>query len=384
MSRFLGRIAHGLRTQGPRYLARAPLNEFVHPRLAITQRLRDAIIAVHDRWIHPRPSRGAWGGDHLQFVCDLSVAPVTFDFASYLAAAELERRRRELHGIEVIFLLGPHGGVRRELPEYEAAVDPTARLWRLRNLLIPLLTFLPSVRGFAVCDTRLQAEAVIACDPALLYPADYRLALPRHPSRRVVYDLSRAGMPVWPMLCASEAGLRFAYSYLARVTKGRKAVVITLRDYAMSPQRNSNSAAWIEFADGLDPENYAPIFVRDSETAMNAPVEGLGRHAVCEAASWNLEIRMALYQLAWLNLAIMHGPMELCWFNEHARYVVFLKAGLSHVSSETELADAGHPAGLQLPFAKPWQRIAWEADDLPIIRREFEVVRSLLPAQPSP
>lgn len=373
------RIVYGLRTQGFRYLLRAPGNEFVHPRLAMTQRIRNGLIAMHDRLLAPRTD-GAWGGDCLQFVCDLSVAPVTFDFASYLAAAEIERRSRQLDGINVLFILGPHDGVRRELPEYDAVLDPAARLWRLRNIHVPMLALLPSVKSYAVCESRRHAAAIISADPHCLYPGDYRLALPRHPSRRVAYDLARSGAPVWPMLRASEAGRRFALAFFDRETRGRKPVVITLRDYGLSPGRNSSQENWVAFADSLDPTRYVPIFVRDTETGMAAPYGALTRHVVCEAATWNLEIRMALYECAWLNMAIMHGPMELCWFNEKARYLVFLKPGLSHVSSEDILAEAGHPAHAQLPFAGPGQRIVWEADDLAILQREFASLEANLPA----
>src|SRR5262249_32676164 len=127
---------------------------------------------------------------------------------------------------------------------------------------------------------------------------------------------------------------------------------------------------WIAFADGLDPDRYAAIFLHDSDTGMRgAPV--LSRHVACEAASLNLELRMGLYERAWLNMALMHGPMELCWYNERARYVVFMPLGADAVTTPEALAEAGHSLGGDLEFAAPRQRLVWQADELATIRLAF-------------
>jgi hypothetical protein len=70
-------------------------------------------------------------------------------------------------------------------------------------------------------------------------------------------------------------------------------------------------------------------------------------------------------------MAVMHGPMELCWFSEPARYLVFLEVGLAPVGTEAMLIDAGHPPGRDLIFAKPYQHIVWEGDHLSVLQREF-------------
>jgi hypothetical protein len=384
MSSIVGKIVYGLRTQGARYLVRAPFNEIAYPRLGVTQKIRDVIVAVGDRFASNRGLKNAWAQRCLQFIYDLSVAPITFDFASYLAAAEVERRLRGLDGINVIFILGTHQGAREELPDYEAAVDATARLSRFRNILVPMLAFLPSVRSYAVCGDREQAAALIVNDSAAIYPTDYRLFLPRHPTKRVIHERARAGVPIWPMFRTTDSGRRFVAAFLEREARGRRPVVISLRNYGFSPERNSRNEDWIGFADQLDPALYAPIFVHDTETAMRSPPADFGRHICCQAATWNLEIRMALYEAAWLNMALMHGPMELCWYNERARYVLFIATDTAHVNTHAALIENGHRIGTDLDFAKPDQRIVWQRDDLDVLRRSFSDMESILLTQPRP
>lgn len=381
MSALLHKISYGLRTQGLNYLVTAPVNELANPRLPITRYVRSAIISVRDQFAGAKVDNPAWSDDALQFFYDLAASPVTFDFASYLAAAEVERRQRQLSGINVIFVLGPKAGVRKELPDYEAAVDVPMRLARLRNILVPMLAFLPSVKSYAVCGSRKQAEAIIAADRNKTYPSDYRVYLPRQPAKKDIFEHARAGLSIWPMLRATDAGKRFVADFLARQAKGRKAVVITLRNYDYSPERNSRNTDWIAFANSLDPAVFVPILVHDTETSMREPSADFGPHVVCHAASWSLEIRMALYEAAWLNMALMHGPMELCWYNEQARYVLFLAVGTAAVNTEASLISNGHRLGIDLEFAKPYQRIVWKRDDLPALLEAFAVMEEALSSQ---
>ena len=381
MVKLLRKVAFGLRTQGPKYLVRAPANEFANPRLPITRALRRLVRNVQSRLAAPKPSDAEWSAGALQFIFDLSVAPLTFDFISYLAAADMMRRRQRLSHMDVLFVAGDYRGVRRELPEYEAIVDAQMRIWRVRNVLAPALALLPSVRSYSYCASREQAEVLISANPSHVYPADYLLNFPCQPVKSMIHEAARNGEAVWPMLRATEAAKRFVATYIERIAQGRRPVVISLRNYKFAPGRNSRTAEWLRFADELDSARYAPIFVPDIEIAMTATPNDFGGHAVCVAACWNIEIRMALYEAAWLNMGIMHGPMELCWYNEAACYAIFIEPGTEPTNSIAALTEHGHRVGYDLDFATARQHMYWQADTLVNIRRAFaEAEATLLPS----
>jgi hypothetical protein len=352
-------------------------NEIANPRLKVTLWLRHSIVAIGDMgWRISRHRRQQ--GDSLQFFYDLSVSPLTFDFATFLASAEVERRMKGLEQIDVFLVMRSDGEIRSEAEDYEAVLDKTARLWRIRNVLIPMLALLPSVRSYAVCGTRELASAVIGDDDRQIYPESYRVYLPRQPAQRTIHNHARNNVPIWPLFRATDHSRRLIEQFLDRKARGRRPIVITLRNFDYTPERNSRFEDWLAFADGLDPAVFAPVFVLDAETAMQPPPVDLSRHIVCRAASWNLEIRMALYEAAWLNVSLMHGPLELCWYNENARYLLFLPVGASRVEMPHILAENGVAVGEDLAFAKPWQHIAWCADELPTLRREFEAMMQRL------
>jgi hypothetical protein len=375
MSSLFRKLRAGIRDHGAGYVGAALGNELRNPRRPWTMALRRALIAVRAPFHRPRRDQGTWSRDCLQFVFDLSAAPITFDFASYLVAAELERRRRKLAGLTVLIVPAADGGLRREQGSL-ALFDEEARRFRLRHILLPILALLPSVRGYAVCASREQAADILTNDEARLYPSDYRLYQPRQPHKRVVHDLHRAGEQMWPMFQATPRAREFVAQFLAARAGGRRPIVITLRSSPHSPQRNSHVEDWLRFAGELDPSLYLPIFVLDTEAAMAPRAPGLADHLICEAASWDVEVRMALSEAAWLNMAQMHGPMELCWYNENARYVVFLEVGTAPENMPAYLSENGHDLGVDFTFAATGQHIVWKPD---LYKNIVEAFASLAP-----
>lgn len=379
----MGKVVAGLRTRGLKYPFQAAVNELRHPRLAVTPHIRRALIRIRELFGSAGREEDIWSGDSLQFVYDLSVSPLTYDFASDLAVAEVERRARGLKSIDVIFLKGADSDIRQELPEYDALVDRDTRLFRFHNVVLPILRFLPSVSSYVVCGDRKVAKSLMAGRPERnLYPSDYRVFLPRQPSKRVIFEHAKAGASIWPMYSSTAKGRKFVAEFLDREAKGRLPVVITLRNYDHSPGRNSRNEAWLAFARELDHDVYAPIFVHDTETAMRPPPGDFSDEVICEAASWNLEIRVALFERAWLNLSVMHGPMELCWYIQPARYVVFLKVGASPQTEPAVFAQNGQTIGEDFDFCMPHQHIAWCEDSLENIRSEFERMREIIVRDP--
>jgi len=135
--------------------------------------------------------------------------------------------------------------------------------------------------------------------------------------------------------------------------------------------RNSNLEAWAEFARSLDPDQYAPIFLLDTDVAMDTPPDAIREFCVFREGPWNLGLRSALYEAAHINLAIVHGPTELLWYNDRCRYVLFVPPVNTGQSELKTMRANGFVPGESLPFATPFQKWVWEQDDLPVIQREF-------------
>ena len=77
-------------------------------------------------------------------------------------------------------------------------------------------------------------------------------------------------------------------------------------------------------------------------------------------------------------MALMAGPTELCWYNEHVRYLLFIAVGSASVQTEAALVRNGHRVGFDLDFAQPYQRIVWQVDEFSTLRREFLAMEAFL------
>ena len=315
----------------------------------------------------------------LRVFYDLGREPITFDFLFFLAAADLHRREKALTAIQVVFVPGEKEGFREEWPDYERIVDRESRRWRISNLLLPSLQFLPSCTGHVFCNSRRQAD-LVARLANHVYPENYKSESPDTQGYAVTAyrELMAAGKAGKQgcVLTGSVQARRFVDQWLKPRARGRKVVTITLREYGYQEERNSNIAAWTAFARGLDPEQYFVVFVRDLETAM-APGTGMFADlTIFEGAPINLELRMALYERSYLNLGSSSGPMALFVLNEKTPYLIFKILTPDVPQATTEwLTNLGIEIGAERhSFASPFQKLVWEDDDLDIIRREFKTM----------
>lgn len=381
------KLVNGFRSGGFPWLALTARNELANPRRSITLGFRRALVGAKAYIDGMRSTIAGTGGaavpqerlsvETLVFFLDLDVSPITFDMASYLAGAEVTRRARSLKDIFVVIVPGRHAGFRVENPEYENIVDADARAWRIEHVVLPLLFLLPSVSGFQVCRNREDAT-LHARTARNIFPETYAPWLPRQPAERVVRDVARSGSSIWPLFRATPTALKYARKVLDSYPGCEKPIIISLRQYDHMPRRNSNLPVWRDFAEAIKSSGFTPIFLIDMEAESTGTMAELRDQIVLDGAFWNLALRMAFYELAWLNMAIMHGPMELCWYNEKCRYVIFIPIDAAPQCSPEALREQGHEIGSDFPFAKPYQRLVWESDTAAAVHREFAAIRPMI------
>jgi hypothetical protein len=256
-------------------------------------------------------------------------------------------------------------------------VDRPARRWRMAQILVPMLQFLPTISGMTICHNRASATFLRVLHGRHVYPPSYWPRLPVAHKPRHVLDRVRNGQAVALPLRAAPHAKRYIKQWqTANFLGARKLIVITLRSYHYMPDRNSNIDAWARFAGKLEAREFAVVFVPDTETAMDPVPAVLSEFHVMTEAAWNLGVRMALYESAYLNLMVNNGPHGLCMFNERCRYVMFKILTESAPQTTREyMTFLGFEIGKSPPFSTRFQHWVWEDDSLPVIEREFDAMR---------
>ena len=299
---------------------------------------------------------------------DIAMSPPTFDIVGFLLMAELDRLERGLDAIHAVIVPAP--------PTSFAGVSTPwsgREPWRARNLLLPCCWLLPScVRG-TVARSRAEAST-LAENSEHLFPRGYTIADPV--GQHAMRQLLQANVEIWPTLRAPPEPLATVAPWAAKMAQGRRLVTVTLRECSYDQARNSNFEAWSAFLGRLDDSKYLPVIVRDTGAALDPPPPGLEDYPVFHAAAWNLEMRMALYEVAWLNLFVNNGPAMLCVLDQEAACLIYGMWAAPESSFDTPAVRhaVGFEVGGQLPMATRRQRMIWEPDTLEVLEREFHAM----------
>jgi hypothetical protein len=252
---------------------------------------------------------------------DLSCAPASYDFLTWLVIAEMNRRERGFPGpLKVAFKAGPKDGFRDDnLP-----VGAEGRREIFDNVIRPALKLVGAVE---------TDEALEGCR--------------YHYTMNTVSDAARNGIDV-PSLKATAEDLARVDTYL----NGQRPIVITLREAEHWPQRNSNLDAWLKFAAWV---KEPVIFVRDTAKA-DEPLP----FPTCPEASRDIGLRTALYERAKINLFVSNGPGVIPVYSDSPYLLIKPLADDYIVKMEDWWRKGiGVAPGEQFPWAKPNQRIAW-------------------------
>ena len=86
--------------------------------------------------------------------------------------------------------------------------------------------------------------------------------------------------------------------------------------------------------------------------------------------SWNVELRVALYELSYLNMFTLGGPSALCMYNQWARSITF-KLIASPFKEEFFRITCKFEPGFQPEHFTPFHQLVWEDDRLEVIQEAF-------------
>jgi hypothetical protein len=142
-------------------------------------------------------------------------------------------------------------------------------------------------------------------------------------------------------------------------------------------------AAWTEFLAGLDSKVYAVVVLPDTDHLHKHGNTSLGIYPAFEPACFDVDLRFALYERAYLNMFVNNGPAVASTLSKKIRYLLFkiVEPSVPHCS-EDFLAWCGFKVGQTPAYACGHQKWVWENDDLDVLKREFESMVFRMQADP--
>lgn len=257
----------------------------------------------------------------LTAVYDLDRGPVSYDFITWLVRAMQERDRRGCLKLHVVLLPKEDGlgGFSRHWGPH----DEHAAQWRLWHIVIPACALAGATVTFA--PGRKYAIRLTNCGECWA-PADrVHLAGP-------IMESARQGTKV-PQLASTQAARRYVSAWLA--DERRPVVTLTLRKQSNDTARNTDAQEWKQLAGWLEEIGYR-VIVLDDTHEMLCRGEGY--------AALDIDLRLALYERAAMNVVGNNGPAALLWHS--AAPYMRMAAGIP--------SDWGTNLGLKQGEQVPW------------------------------
>lgn len=310
---------------------------------------------------------------------DLEICSISFDCLNWLLRAELRRQEIGCEALHVVLVPGCNEGFN------EAHLEPWIKRWRLSTIFLSGCALVPAVRHVTVCCSRAEAGEIEDRSGGVSFPVGYTTRL--YDSEDIYKRATDAALDAWmlggtvgrliggkdmPVLEAPATASGYVRNWLSRRAQGRKVVVLTLRESDHATSRNSTADAWLRFARTLDSARYLPVIVRDTDQVYKSPQE-FPDLVTCEPAALYLDVRMALYEMAYLNLLVNNGPIAICYLNPRIRYIAYRFC--RSVDDEGPIPyteNYGIPHEGQIPFANEFQRIVWDDDRFDVLSATFE------------
>ena len=289
---------------------------------------------------------------------DLAIGPVSFDFVVFLVKAEMARKRAGADKLHMVIVPDPNGvdGMFRDKTHL---YDGAEARWRLWNICIPACALLNA--SVTLATDWEQAGKLLAVGE-FVYPSDWGNQTLKNRWHLVGDIISRnksLGEDV-PLLHASPHATKKVAEFYR--TARLPTVTMTLRSTYMG-ERNSNRVQWMKARDYIRERGFATLLLEDVGTALE---NGRGYGEL------NLDLRMACYEQAALNLQSNNGTASLCWFGS-APYRMF-DAGVGASAAEWDglFVKQGLPLGATWPWALSQQKIVYKAATADTIIEEFE------------
>jgi len=288
---------------------------------------------------------------------DTRLAPITFDFGTYLVVANAFRQKLKL---DRLYLHLIRQGF-RNVTERETAYDYDTKAWRFRHIVLPLANLLPAVSGVSWTSNG-PSDLKIPYFPVTYPPrsqAEAKTSIPYLSNSLLKYKGS--GIDLRPYASGPQAE-RLARNLVGGTEKGL--VTISLRTSNQQLERNSVLPVWHAVYKTLVGEGYKVLIIPDFEDVTSDRLYSKYDWSVFMPATFDLDIRLALYSIARLNLGVLNGVL-VPLFHSRYPYLIFKPNVESVNQTKTEWLRNifGIEKGQSFWWSQDNQRLTWEVDE---------------------
>ena len=292
---------------------------------------------------------------------------VTYDFAFFLASAEAFGLKHGVSSFSVCIIKKDISATGFGL--YSTIVDSYSSMWRLEQIVVPLINLYPACISYTVLPLSERSNIGDLIKEQIVFPRFYNGRFRPNLEYSQMYSLLNEDR--FTGFLAPKQGGRYIKLWMEQNKLIKPIVTIVLRNYGYDSSRNSNVDEWIKFAEWVSNEGFIPVFVPDTDTSFIEDVRFDG-FVVFREVCWNMGLRMALYEKAYLNF-ISAGPATIAVLSRTVRYIVrYAIVEDSLLATKKIYESMDMPIGQKkYTFSRKNQLLSWQEDVFENIHQEF-------------
>jgi len=299
---------------------------------------------------------------------DTEGQPISYDIAFFLQAAQI--KRRQLGCDRLVVAMVPPKNIHNQpgvSDNVNQIVDGYARRFRMAHILVQMSDLMPGTDVLHMKDREIDPFAIGMDDAQIIhFPEE---GIPHHSE---YYKLVNEHPSMVPGFEASKEAHRYIRNWLDPIADGRRVIALTLRQYKVNPERNNNMKAWSRFLDQLDPKEYAVVVVPDTDAVKEYRESELQNYPIFEPACFDVDLRFALYEQAFLNMFVNNGPCIAATLSKSINYLMFKLVVPNTPTTDPEFIKLlGFRPNSTPTYATATQKWVWENDTYNVILREF-------------
>jgi spore maturation protein CgeB len=306
-------------------------------------------------------------------IYDADKNPISYDVAFFLQAAEIFRKLSGAADLVISIVWPADISDIPGLPKrYNLAVGADAKAFRIFHILAQMAELTTN-------KTVSQIKSRKYIDASLEFLRGKKVITFPHldnTHHSIYYRLVNENPDLMEGFSASRAAHRYVGQWLQTFTGPSKILCITLRQYEFDPVRNSNMAAWEEFLGRINPTEFTIVIVPDTDHFADPKSPFGGKYHVFTPACFDVDLRFALYETAYLNMFVNNGPGSAATLSRKIKYLMFklVVPGVTHCSEEV-LLQLGFEPGKSPSYANEFQKWVWMDDSAEILWSEFCAMR---------
>ena len=256
----------------------------------------------------------------LLFVYDLELNPLTFNFGQHLANASIFSKKKSLKNIDLLIINSSSSNPikTKKLKLFMSDHEANNRVY---EIIVSTFRLSYQSNNLYLSSSKDKNIKNIIDSYKYIYPEGYSVIRPL-PCPYKLPDVEASTF--FPMLEPNLRGKEIIKKYLENF-KDKKIITFTFRDLKHEVNRNSQYGEWLKFSEYLLKKNYKVIIVPDPLNYNPKYFEKFVGCHVAELVLWNINLRAALYEFAFLNCSVSSGIYEVTsFYNQKSNSLMFL------------------------------------------------------------